>query len=98
MATFAIATNRKWKDNAGVLHEEVEYHNIVAWGGLATITENYIDRGKKVYIQGHLKTRSWDGPDGTKRYRTEIVSDNIILLGSKGPQNDEQPAPPEPKR
>jgi single-strand DNA-binding protein len=84
VATFSVATNRKWKDATGMLQEEVEYHNCVAWRGLADIAEQYMHKGKKVYVEGYLKTRSWDDASGVKRYKTEIVSDNVILLGAPG--------------
>jgi single-strand DNA-binding protein len=84
VATFSVATNRKWKDASGVLQEEVEYHNCVAWRGLADIAEQYMHKGKKVYIEGYLKTRSWDDTAGVKRYKTEIVSDQVILLSPAG--------------
>lgn len=82
VATFSIATNRKWKDAAGVLQEEVEFHSCVAWRGLADIMEQYTTKGKKVFLEGYLKTRTWDDANGVKRYKTEIVADNVILLGS----------------
>jgi single-strand DNA-binding protein len=75
VATFSVATN---------LQEEVEYHNCVAWRGLADIAEQYMHKGKKVYIEGYLKTRSWDDTAGVKRYKTEIVSDQVILLSPAG--------------
>jgi len=84
VATFSIATNRKWKDAAGVWQEEVEYHNCVAWRGLADVMEQYTQKWKKVYVEGYLKTRTWEDTAGVKRYKTEIVSDNVILLGSAG--------------
>jgi single-strand DNA-binding protein len=84
VATFSVATNRKWKDASGVLQEEVEYHNCVAWRGLADIAEQYMHKGKKVYIEGYLKTRSWDDTAGVKRYKTEVVSDQVILLSPAG--------------
>ena len=84
VATFSVATNRKWKDASGMLQEEVEYHNCVAWRGLADIAEQYMHKGKKIYVEGYLKTRSWDDASGVKRYKTEIVSDNVILLGAPG--------------
>ncbi len=84
VATFSVATNRKWKDASGMLQEEVEYHNCVAWRGLADIAEQYMHKWKKVYVEGYLKTRSWDDTAGVKRYKTEIVSDNVILLSSPG--------------
>ncbi len=84
VATFSVATNRKWKDASGMLQEEVEYHNCVAWRWLADIAEQYMHKWKKIYIEGYLKTRSWDDTAGVKRYKTEIVSDNVILLGAPG--------------
>ncbi len=84
VATFSVATNRKWKDASGMLQEEVEYHNCVAWRGLADIAEQYMHKGKKVYLEGYLKTRSWDDTAGVKRFKTEIVADNVILLGAPG--------------
>lgn len=88
VASFSIATNRKWKDASGVLQEETEYHPIVAWRGLADIVEQYTDKGKKVYVEGHLKTRSWDDAQGVKRWKTEIVADQLILLGGPNRSND----------
>lgn len=82
VATFSVATNRKWKDQSGQMQEEVEYHNCVAWRGLADIAEQYMHKGKKVYIEGYLKTRTWEDTAGVKRYKTEVVSDNVILLSS----------------
>ena len=90
VATFSLATNRVWKDSAsGTKQEAVEFHNIVVWGNLAGIVESYLEKGKKVYIEGRLQTRSWDDPTGAKRYKTEIVADNVILLGSKSGERDD---------
>lgn len=84
VANFAVATNRKWKDADGGQKEAVEYHEIVAWGKLAEIASQYAKKGSKVYIEGRLQTRSWEGQDGAKRQRTEIVAENLILLSPKG--------------
>ncbi len=84
VATFSVATNRRWKDASGMMQEDTEFHNCVAWRGLADIAEQYMHKGKKVYVEGYLKTRSWDDTAGVKRYKTEIVSDNVILLSSAG--------------
>ncbi len=86
VATFSVATNRRWKDANGVLQEDTEFHNCVAWRGLADIAEQYMHKGKKVYVEGYLKTRSWDDTAGVKRYKTEIVSENVILLSSPAGQ------------
>ena len=84
VATFSVATNRKWKDASGMLQEDTEFHNCVAWRGLADIAEQYMHKGKKVYIEWYLKTRNWEDTAGVKRYKTEIVSDNVILLSTSG--------------
>ncbi len=84
VASFSIATNRVWKDSAGMKQEQVEFHNITAWAGLASIMEQYTSKGKKIYVEGRLQTRSWDDPSGQKRYKTEVVAENIILLSSAG--------------
>ena len=100
VASFSIATNRRWTDKATVQpKEEVEYHNIVAWGRLAEIVGQYLARGRKVYIEGRLKTREWDGQDGVRRNRTEIIAENLILLdrppttAAAAPALDRPPAP-----
>lgn len=99
VASFSIATNRKWKDQAGKMQEDVEYHFIVAWSGLATLMEEYTSKWKKLYIEGRLQTRSWEDQSGVKRYKTEIVAESIILLsgGEKRPDvgedfQEEKPA------
>lgn len=96
VATFSIATNRKWKDTAWVAQEDTEFHNIVAWRGLADLAEQYIQKGKKLYIEWYLKTRTWDDTNGVKRYRTEIVADNIIFLNNSNNTSvhTEEEAPP----
>lgn len=88
VASFSIATNRTWKDASGMKQEQVEFHNISAWAGLATIIEQYTSKGKKVYVEGRLQTRSWDDPSGQKRYKTEVVAENIILLSAAGGRED----------
>lgn len=83
VATFSVATNRSWTDASGTKQEKVEFHNCKAWRGLAGIAEQYMQKGKKVYVEGYLETSSWDdATTGAKRYKTEIVADNVILLGS----------------
>lgn len=89
VATFSVATNRKWKDASGMLQEDTEFHNCVAWRGLADIMEQYTSKGKKVYVEGYLKTRSWDDTAGVKRYKTEIVADSVILLAGGNPTTRE---------
>lgn len=84
VATFSVATNYIWKDQAGQKQEKAEFHNIVAWRKLAEICGQYIKKGSKVYIEGRLQTRDWTGQDGVKRYTTEIIADNMIMLDRVG--------------
>ncbi len=84
VASFGVATSYSWLDQSGQRKEKVEYHNIVAWRKLADICEQYVRKGRKIFVEGKLQTRDWEGEDGVKRYRTEIVADNIILLDRAG--------------
>lgn len=84
VCTFGVATNRSWTDSNGTKKDEAEYHNIVAWGKLAEICGQYLKRGTKVFVEGRLQTRSWEDEGGTKHYRTEIVSNDMIILTPKG--------------
>jgi len=86
VTTFSIATNFNWTDAAGNKQEKVEFHNIVAWGKLGEICAQYLGKGRKTYVEGRLQTRDWEGQDGVKRYRTEIVAENMILL-DRAPAN-----------
>ncbi len=79
VATISVATNRHWTDQAGQKQEVTEYHNIVAWGKLAEICGQYLKKGHLAMFEGRLQTRSWDGQDGVKRYRTEIVAENMQM-------------------
>ncbi len=97
VATFSVATNMVWKDQAGQKQERVEFHNVVAWRKLAEICGQYLKKGSKVYIEGRLQTRDWLGQDGVKRYRTEIVTENMIMLdraGAGSSQSNEFPPAP----
>lgn len=84
VASFSIATNVIWTDQSGQRQEKAEFHNIVAWRKLADICGQYLRRGSKVYLEGRLQTREWVGQDGVKRYRTEIIAENMIMLDNKG--------------
>ena len=84
VATFSVATNFTWTDANGQRQEKVEFHNIVAWRKLAEIVAQFLKKGSKVFVEGRLQTREWEGEDGVKRYRTEIVADNVIMLDRKG--------------
>ena len=94
VANFGLATNRVWKDpNSGERRESAEFHNIVAWGRLAEICGQYLRKGSKIFVEGRLQTRSWQGQDGNKRYMTEVVMENMIMLDRR-PQGSSQPASP----
>jgi len=80
VASFAVATNRSWMDASGEKKEAVEYHDIVTWGKLAEICNQILSKGRKVFITGRLQTRNWEGQDGVKRYKTEIVAENMLVL------------------
>ncbi len=85
VATFAVATNFSWTDSTGQKKDKAEFHNIVVWRKLAEIAQNYVKKGGKIFVEGKMQTREWEGEDGVKRYKTEIVADNLILLdGKKG--------------
>lgn len=85
VVSFSVATSRRWKDQtSGEMKEVTEFHNCVAWAKLAQTISTYCRKGSKVYVEGRLQTRSWDDPTGVKKYRTEIVADNLIMLDKKG--------------
>ncbi len=84
VASFSVATNRRWTTADGTKQDDTQYHEVVAWGKLAEITQQFLAKGRKVYIEGRLQTRSWEAPDGTKRNRTEIVTENLIMLTPRG--------------
>ncbi len=84
VASFSVATNRTWSDQNGQKQKQVEYHNIVVWSKLAEIASQYLRKGSRVYVEGRLQTREWTAQDGSKKSRTEIVSDSFIMLDSAG--------------
>lgn len=89
VANFTVATNRKWKDRDGNLQEKTEWHQVVCWGRQAEIAGQYLNKGKLIYVEGRLETRSWDDKThGDKRYRTEIICDNFQMLGKRGDSYD----------
>ncbi len=84
VTTFSVATNRRWTGSDGQQHEETEWHNVVAWRKLAEQCNEYLNKGRKVYIEGSLKTRSWDDQaTGQKKYRTEIVAQSMVMLDQR---------------
>ena len=83
VASFSLATTEYYKDKNGNRQEITEWHNIVAWRSLAELSEKYLKKGKQLYVEGKLRTRSWDDKEGNKRYTTEVIADNFVLLGKK---------------
>ena len=84
VGTFSVATNRVWKDKNGAKQENTDFHNVVVFGRQAEIVGQYLKKGSSVLVEGRRQTRSWDGQDGTKKYRTEIVADRVQF----GPRRD----------
>ena len=85
VATFTVATNESWKDQDGNMQERTEWHNIVAWRKLAEVCGEWLKKGKKVYVEGRIQTRSYDDKNtGAKKYMTEIVLDSMIMLDGRG--------------
>ncbi len=88
VTNFSVATNRIWNNKEGEKQEETQFHNIVVFGRLADIASRYLAKGRMVLVEGRIQTRSWEGSDGNKRYRTEIIAENIQL----GPRSANDPA------
>ena len=83
VANFPLATSETYKDKQGNKVESTEWHNIVMWRGLAEIAEKMLKKGMQIYVEGRLRTRSWNDKEGVKRYTTEIIADNMLMLGRK---------------
>lgn len=83
VASFTLATTERFRDRSGNLRESTEWHNIVAWRGNADIAEKYVRKGTQLYVEGRIRSRSWEDQSGNKRYITEIIADNLQLLGKK---------------
>jgi len=83
VATIGLATNRSWTDGTGQKQEETEFHRLVAWAKLAELCSQLLFKGRKIYVEGRLQTRKWQGQDGQERYTTEIVINDMIILDSR---------------
>lgn len=92
LAKFTLATSESYKDEKGIRHTETEWHNIIAWRGLAEVATKYLKKGSSVYIEGKIKTRSYEDKAGAKKYVTEIIADNLIMLDKAEMANDLPPA------
>lgn len=89
VVNFSVATNRTWKDKSGQQQEDTEFHNVVAFGRTAETVHQYMKKGSGIYVEGRIQTRNWEGTDGKKNYRTEIIADRVQF----GPRKDSGSAP-----
>lgn len=112
VAKFPLATTETYKDRAGKLISQTEWHTVVLWRGLAELAQKYLHKGSLIYVEGRLRTRSWEDKEGNKKFATEIVGDNLIMLDKRGEghsgyhapssnetiegYNNEEPLPPLP--
>lgn len=88
VTSFSLATTERWADKTGQRQERTEWHNIVVWGKLAELCNQYLKKGRSAYVEGRITTRSWDDKDGNKKYRTEIVASQIQFLSSGPGENN----------
>lgn len=95
VAKFSLATTETFKDRTGKLISQTEWHTVVLWRGLAELAQKYLHKGSLVYIEGRLRTRSWDDKDGNKKFATEVVGDNLIMLDKKTDLSHSVVPPPE---
>lgn len=84
VASFSLATTERWNDKNGQRQDRTEWHNIVVWGKLAELVNQYLKKGRSAYVEGKITTRSWDDRDGVKKYRTEIVASQVQFLSAAG--------------
>lgn len=85
VAKFSLATNETYKDPTGQSHTQTEWHNIVLWRGLAELAEKYLHKGSMIYLEGKIKTRNYEDKQGDKRYVTEIIGDQVVMLDKPNP-------------
>ena len=88
VASFSVATSRSWTSSDGDRREETEWFNVVAWGNLAEICKTHLAKGQQVYVEGRLQTRGWEDDHGTRHFRTELVANEMILLGDRHPAQE----------
>ena len=92
-AAFSVATNEVWNDREGKRQERSEWHRVIAWGKLAEICGQYLTKGRQVYIEGRIQTREWSDRDGNKRWTTEIVARDMVMVGGRGEDGGSQGQP-----
>jgi single-strand DNA-binding protein len=83
VTSFSVACNRDWKGSDGERKEETDWFNVVSWGNLAEICNQYLSKGQQVYVEGRLQTRCWEDDHGQRRFRTEVVANEMIILGGR---------------
>jgi single-strand DNA-binding protein len=93
VAKFPLATTETFKDRSGKLVSQTEWHTIVLWRGLAELAQKYLHKGSLVYIEGRLRTRSWEDKEGVRKYATEIVGDNLIMLDKRAKEGGHSDMP-----
>lgn len=93
VANFSMATSETWKNKEGEKETRTEWHKIVAWGKLGEICGEYLSKGKQVYIEGRIQTREWEDKEGNKRYTTEIIALQMLMLGSRESADESRPSP-----
>ena len=91
VTTFSVATSRSWVTSAGDRREATEWFNVVAWGNLAEICNQYLRKASRVYVDGHLQTRNWEDDDGNKHYRTELVANEMLILDPRPGKSSRRP-------
>ncbi len=91
VTTFSVATTRSWTSADGERHEETEWFNVVAWGSLAEICNQYLHKGQQVYVEGRLQTRRWEDNEGNKHFTTELVAKEMIILGDRRDISNDAP-------
>lgn len=98
VCTFGLATNRRWITSNNEQHSMAEFHELVAWSRLAEICEKYVKKGKLLYVEGYLKTRNWITPEGVKKFKTEIIVQDLIMLEKRKKDGEEDYVPAEDTR
>ncbi|MGI8951484.1 MAG: single-stranded DNA-binding protein [Chitinophagaceae bacterium] len=96
VAKFPLATTETYKDRTGKLISQTEWHTVVLWRGLAELAQKYLHKGSLIYVEGRLKTRNWEDKEGAKKFATEIVGDNLIMLDKRGDAHNSGYHPPAP--
>ncbi len=96
VASFSLATTESYKNKEGQKVDQTEWHNIVMWRGLAEVAEKYLKKGSQIYLEGKIRSRSWDDKEGNKRYTTEIIADTFTMLGAKREETSSSAEPETP--